>query len=156
MVPEQILKDGCIGVRHGKSIRCRKDSTFTSGGKETAEHVPGVTQIVLLRKMKCGRSGRGDDPSGSGSALPSCLLQTPVGLAFPSLSSRGPATAFLVTHPLPPWAHPVGLRRFSLCLTVTKGLLPGTLALLWVPACASLVTCHSLNRIHCQGAHFCA
>lgn len=128
MVPEQILKDGCIGVSHGKSIRCRKDSIFTSGGKETAEHVRGVTQIVLLRKMKCGRrSGRGDDPSGSGSALSGCLLQTPIGLAFSSLLSLGPATAFRVTHPQPPWALPVDLRRFPLC-PVPRGSLPGTLA----------------------------
>lgn len=126
MVPEQILKDGCIGVSYRKSIRCRKDSIFTSGGKETVEHVLGVTQIVLLLKMKCGRrSGRGDDPSGSGSALPGCLLQTPIRLAFPSLLSLGPATAFLVTHPLPPWARPVDLRRFPLCLTCYSGLTPG-------------------------------
>ena len=150
------LRDGCIGVSYRKSIRCRKDSIFSQEGKKQRSTCR-EWQTVLLLRMKCGRrSGRGDDPSGSGSALPGCLLQTPIRLACPSLLSLGPATAFLVTHPLPPWARPVYLRRFPLCLTVAQGSLPGTLGLLWVPACASLVTCHSLNRIHCQGAHFCA
>lgn len=74
---------------------------FKSGGKEAADYMQGMTQIVVLQKVKCGtRSGRGDHPSGSRPALVAAssrphqllLCLTVVSRTYHSLSR----------HPFPP------------------------------------------------------
>lgn len=124
---------------------------FKSGGKEAADYVQGMTQIVVLQKVKCGtRSGRGDHPSGSRPALVAAssrphqllLCLTVVSRTYHSLFSSSISS------------------RHGISQSISDSSLCGSLLLrayfrAHVP-CASLVTQHSVNRIHFQGSHFCA
>lgn len=124
---------------------------FKSGGKEAADYVQGMTQTAVLQKVKCGtRSGRGDHPSGSRPPLVAASSRPPSASPLPHCCLQDlpqPFSSSISSH-------------HGISQSISDSSLCGSLLLrayfrAHVP-CASLVTQHSVNRIHFQGSHFCA